>query len=69
MKKLFKMNGLTVKGIVVNEDEKKANVIHDFGLNPLKSHEDGGEAPMAGVSNGNIDISLTEDNINKFELI
>jgi len=24
---------------------------------------------MAGVSNGNIDISLTEDNINKFELI
>ena len=60
------MNGLTVKGIVVNEDEKKANVIHDFGLNPLKSHEDGGKVSEAGVSEGN--TSITEDTINNFNL-
>ena len=66
LEKLFKMNGLTVKGIVVNEDEKKANVIHDFGLNPTTSHENGGVASEAGVSKGI--TSLTEDNIETFNL-
>ena len=67
LEKLFKMNGLSVTGNLINEDEKKADVLHNFGLNPTTSHENGGEAPTAGVSNGN--TSLTEDNINKFELI
>ena len=66
LEKLFKMNGLSPTGLVVNEDEKRANTISKFGLNPLKSHEDSGEAPVAGVSLGN--TSITEDTITKFKL-
>ena len=36
LEKLFKMNGLSTKGVVVNEDEKRANTISRFGLNPLQ---------------------------------
>jgi len=66
LEKLFKMNGLSTKGVVINEDEKKANVLHNFGLNPLKSHEDGGKVSEAGVSEGN--TSITEDTISRFNL-
>jgi|TARA_B110000263_G_scaffold203225_1_gene183162 hypothetical protein len=66
LEKLFKMNGLSTKGVVVNEDEKRANTISRFGLNPLKSHEDGGKVSEAGVSEGN--TSITEDTINNFNL-
>ena len=66
LEKLFKMNGLSTKGVVINEDEKKANVLHNFGLNPLISHEIGGTVPEAGVSEGN--TSITEDTITKFKL-
>ena len=66
LEKLFKMNGLSTKGVVINEDEKKANVLHNFGLNPLKSHEDSGTIPEAGVSEGN--TSITEDTISNFNL-
>lgn len=72
LEKLFKMNGLSVKGIVVNEDEKKANVLSSFGLSPTRSHEYGGEPIRVDVSPNpvsNDTTSLTEDNINKFKLI
>ena len=66
LEKLFKMNGLSTKGIVINEDEKKANVLRRFRLNPFISHEIGGTVPEAGVSEGN--TSITEDTINRFNL-
>jgi hypothetical protein len=66
LEKLFKMNGLSVTGSLINEDEKKADVLHDFGLNPTTSHENGGVASEAGVSKGI--TSLTEDNIETFNL-
>jgi len=72
LEKLFKMNGLSSKGVVLNLDEKKAGVLSSFGLSPTRSHEDGGEAPVADLSPNpvsNDTTSLTEDNIDKFELV
>jgi|TARA_Y100000310_G_scaffold245514_1_gene250494 hypothetical protein len=66
LEKLFKMNGLSPTGIVVNEDEKRANTISKFGLNPRISHELSGNAPIAGVSE--VNSSITEDTITKFKL-
>ena len=66
LEKLFKMNGLSPTGLIVNEDEKRANTISTFGLNPHISHELSGSAPMAGESLGN--TSITEDTITKFKL-
>ena len=66
MNKVLLQKLLSTKGIVINEDEKKANVLHNFGLNPLKSHEDGGKVSEAGVSEGN--TSITEDTISRFNL-
>ena len=66
LEKLFKMNGLSTKGVVINEDEKRAATISKFGLNPRISHELSGSAPMAGVSE--VKSSITEDTITKFKL-
>ena len=43
------MNGLDENGKgVLSDDEKRAKILSNFGLNPLYNYEDPGEAPAAG---------------------